>query len=74
MNEFGRKPKNADLGRIGLGKAGDVFWNLEPAELVEQAIMNGQAAKRPIISIIGNGVRPPAAEVPGDGPSAANRP
>ncbi len=43
MNEFGRKPKNADLGRIGLGKAGDVFWNLEPAELVEQAIMNGQA-------------------------------
>lgn len=42
MNEFGRKPKNADLSKVGLGKVGEIYWNLEPAELVEQAIINGQ--------------------------------
>jgi hypothetical protein len=35
MNEFGNKPKNADLSKIGLGNVGDAYWNLEPAELVE---------------------------------------
>ncbi|HRH71216.1 MAG TPA: phosphoenolpyruvate carboxykinase (ATP), partial [Flavobacteriales bacterium] len=43
MNEFGQKPKNADLSKIGLGRVGDAYWNLEPAELVEHAIVNGQA-------------------------------
>jgi len=43
MNEFGQKPKNADLSKIGLGNVGDAYWNLEPAELVEHAIVNGQA-------------------------------
>ena len=43
MNEFGQKPKNADLSKIGLGRVGDAHWNLEPAELVEHAIVNGQA-------------------------------
>ncbi|MBS1581860.1 MAG: phosphoenolpyruvate carboxykinase (ATP) [Bacteroidetes bacterium] len=42
MNEFGTKPKNADLAQIGLGKVGDAYWNLEPAELIEHAIVNGQ--------------------------------
>lgn len=42
MNEFGTKPKNADLAKIGLGKVGDAYWNLEPAELIEHAIVNGQ--------------------------------
>jgi len=42
MNEFGHKPKNADLSKIGLGNLGDIYWNLEPAELVEHAVMNGQ--------------------------------
>ncbi len=42
MNEFGNKPKNADLSKIGLSKVGDAYWNLEPAELVEHAIVNGQ--------------------------------
>ncbi|MBL7950472.1 MAG: phosphoenolpyruvate carboxykinase (ATP) [Flavobacteriales bacterium] len=42
MNEFGHKPKNADLSKIGLGKVGDAHWNLEPAELVEEAIVSGQ--------------------------------
>ena len=31
MNEFGTKPKNADLSKIGLKNLGDTYWNLEPA-------------------------------------------
>jgi phosphoenolpyruvate carboxykinase (ATP) len=42
MNEFGHKPKNADLSTVGLGKVGDAYWNLEPAELVEHAILSEQ--------------------------------
>ncbi|MCC6839928.1 MAG: phosphoenolpyruvate carboxykinase (ATP) [Flavobacteriales bacterium] len=42
MNEFGLKPKNADLSKIGLVNLGDIYWNLEPAELVEHTIVNGQ--------------------------------
>lgn len=42
MNEFGTKPKNADLSKIGLKNLGDTYWNLEPAELVEHTIVNGQ--------------------------------
>lgn len=42
MNEFGLKPKHADLSKIGLSNMGDTYWNLEPAELVEHTIANGQ--------------------------------
>ena len=42
MNEFGTKPMNADLKSIGLKNLGDVYWNLEPAELIEHAIVNDQ--------------------------------
>lgn len=43
MNEFGKKGKNADLGTsLGLDNLGNVFWNLSPAELVEDTIINGQ--------------------------------
>jgi phosphoenolpyruvate carboxykinase (ATP) len=42
MNEFGLKPKNADLSQVGLGNLGDIFWNLEPAELVEHTIVSGE--------------------------------
>jgi phosphoenolpyruvate carboxykinase (ATP) len=42
MNEFGNKPQGADLGAIGLGRLGDIYWNLEPAELIEHTILNGQ--------------------------------
>ncbi|MCB0790479.1 MAG: phosphoenolpyruvate carboxykinase (ATP) [Flavobacteriales bacterium] len=42
MNEFGRRPKNADLAEIGLGRVGDAYWNLEPAELIEHTIVSGQ--------------------------------
>ncbi len=42
MNEFGNKPNNADLATIGLGKVGDAYWNLEPAELIESTILSGE--------------------------------
>ncbi len=42
MNEFGLKPTHADLTLVGLGNLGDVYWNLEPAELVEHTLVNGQ--------------------------------
>ena len=42
MNELGRKPKNADLSRVGLSNLGDAYWNLEPAELVEHALLSEQ--------------------------------
>lgn len=42
MNEFGRKPKNSSIADLGLGKVKAAYWNLEPAELVEDTILNGQ--------------------------------
>jgi phosphoenolpyruvate carboxykinase (ATP) len=43
MNVFGKHGKNADLNEsIGLNNLGNQFWNLSPAELVEDTILNGQ--------------------------------
>lgn len=42
MSHFGITPNNPDLSYIGLKNALNVFWNLTPAELVEETIMNGQ--------------------------------
>ena len=43
MSDFGTKGKNADLKKsIGLDNLGNVFWNLTPAELVEDTIILGQ--------------------------------
>lgn len=42
MNEFGRKPKNSSIADLGLGRVRAAYWNLEPAELVEDTILNGQ--------------------------------
>ncbi len=42
MNEFGRKPNNADLSYLGLNHSENIFWNLTPAELVEETIVRGQ--------------------------------
>src|SRR5690606_22687400 len=43
MNEFGKRGKNANLkDSIGLYNLGNVYWNLTPAELVEETIINGQ--------------------------------
>jgi phosphoenolpyruvate carboxykinase (ATP) len=43
MNDFGKKGNNANLNdSIGLTNLGNVFWNLTPAELVEDTVLNGQ--------------------------------
>lgn len=43
MNEFGKRGKNADLkATIGLDNLENVYWNLTPAELVEDTILSGQ--------------------------------
>ena len=43
MNVFGKHGKNADLNTsIGLKNLGTQFWNLSPAELVEDTIISGQ--------------------------------
>ncbi|MBL4862646.1 MAG: phosphoenolpyruvate carboxykinase (ATP) [Crocinitomicaceae bacterium] len=43
MNVFGKKGNNTNLDEsIGLVNLGNQFWNLTPAELVEDTIINGQ--------------------------------
>ena len=43
MDLFGKLGQNTDLqGAIGLDNLGNQFWNLTPAELVEDAILMGQ--------------------------------
>lgn len=43
MNEFGKRGNNTDLSTsIGLKNLGDIYWNLTPAELVEDTILKGE--------------------------------
>ena len=43
MNEFGKRGSNANLKEtIGLENLGNVFWNLSPAELVEDTVLSGE--------------------------------
>lgn len=43
MDVFGKKGNNTNLSEsIGLKNLGNQFWNLSPAELVEDTIINGQ--------------------------------
>jgi phosphoenolpyruvate carboxykinase (ATP) len=43
MNEFGKRGSNTNLKEdIGLGNLGNVFWNMSPAELVEDTILLGE--------------------------------
>ncbi len=42
MNHIGKKPANADLDYLGLKNVATAYWNLHPAELVEETIMLGQ--------------------------------
>ncbi|MFZ6052970.1 phosphoenolpyruvate carboxykinase (ATP) [Halocola ammonii] len=42
MNNFGKRAKNASLESIGLKHYANAYWNLAPAELVEETLMNGQ--------------------------------
>ncbi|MCT4582048.1 MAG: phosphoenolpyruvate carboxykinase (ATP) [Flavobacteriales bacterium] len=44
MNEFGIKPTTANLPELGLGNVANAFWNLTPAELVEESILRGHGA------------------------------
>ncbi len=41
MNNYGKKAENTSLESIGLEHIGNAFWNLSPAELVEDTIVNG---------------------------------
>jgi phosphoenolpyruvate carboxykinase (ATP) len=42
MKEFGFKGKHASLASIGLAKVEAAYWNLSPAELVEETIVRGE--------------------------------
>jgi phosphoenolpyruvate carboxykinase (ATP) len=42
MNEFGLRAKDASLKSIGLQHVETAYWNLSPAELVEETIMRGE--------------------------------
>lgn len=42
MNYYGKRAENASLETIGLSNLGNVFWNLTPAELVEDCIISGE--------------------------------
>ncbi|MBL7942529.1 MAG: phosphoenolpyruvate carboxykinase (ATP), partial [Flavobacteriales bacterium] len=42
MNHFGKKPENQNLDYLGLKNLAAAYWNLTPAELVEETITLGQ--------------------------------
>src|SRR5262245_49420897 len=41
-NEFGLKAKAATIADLGIINIEDAYWNLPPAELVEEAIIRGE--------------------------------
>ncbi|MEX2597369.1 MAG: phosphoenolpyruvate carboxykinase (ATP) [Salibacteraceae bacterium] len=41
MNEYGRKAEKASVVDLGLGQVRNAFWNLDPAELLEDVVING---------------------------------
>lgn len=43
-NEFGLKAAKASVSNLGLGNVAAAYWNLSPAELVEEAIMRGEGS------------------------------
>lgn len=40
MNNFGKRAKDANLDYLGLDNVAAAYWNLNPAELVEETIIN----------------------------------
>ena len=42
MNEFGIKAKDATVASLGLKHVSAAYWNLNPAELVEETIIRGE--------------------------------
>ena len=41
MNEYGLRPETANLEELGLKNVSNAFWNLSPAELVEETVIRG---------------------------------
>ena len=41
-NEFGLRASNASVATLGLGNVAAAYWNMTPAELVEEAIVRGE--------------------------------
>ena len=41
MNEYGLRPETANLKQLGLTNLSNAYWNLSPAELVEETIIRG---------------------------------
>ncbi len=44
MNHFGIVPENNDLEKIGLKNVAVAYWNLSPAELIEETVSQGLGA------------------------------
>jgi len=44
MNEYGVKAEGATIADLGLKNVAAAYWNLTPAELIEETILNGQGA------------------------------
>ena len=42
MHEYGIKSKDATVASLGLDNVDVAYWNLNPAELVEETIVTGQ--------------------------------
>ena len=42
MNNYGKKSKDANLNYLGLSNVSFAYWNLSPAELVEETLTRGQ--------------------------------
>ena len=42
MNESGLKAKEATIAGLGLNNVSEAYWNLNPAELVEETIIRGE--------------------------------
>lgn len=42
MNEFGIKSPKASIADLGLGNVSAAYWNLNPAELVEETLVRGE--------------------------------
>ncbi|MCC7233465.1 MAG: phosphoenolpyruvate carboxykinase (ATP) [Bacteroidia bacterium] len=42
MNEFGHKAKDATIADLGIKHVDGAYWNLSPAELIEETIIGGE--------------------------------
>src|SRR5690554_55504 len=42
MKEYGRKAEKASISTLGLSHVAAAYWNLEPAQLIEDSIFNGE--------------------------------